>query len=57
MMKGLTLKSVSEAAFNNILPDQLTTVILGSEKLLNDDLKKLGDDFILMDAQGNHLNG
>lgn len=55
-MKELSMNSVSEAALNNINPDQLTILILGSEKLLNENLKELGNVFILMDSEGNPID-
>jgi zinc protease len=55
-MKDLSLIDVSEAALNNVIPEQLTILILGSEKLLDENLKKLGDEFIIMDSEGNPID-
>jgi len=54
-MKELSLNDISEAALNNVYPEQLTILILGSEKLLEENLKKLGDEFTVMDSEGNPI--
>lgn len=56
IMKELNLKSVSDSAVNNIAPNQLTILILGSEKLLKENLGELGDEFIQMDSEGNLID-
>jgi zinc protease len=55
-MSEQSLRSVSLAAENNIFPDKLTILILGSEKLLTNNLKHLSDDVIMLDAEGNKIN-
>jgi zinc protease len=55
-MSEQTLQNVTEAAVNNIFPDQLTILILGSEKLLDEKLNMLGDEFIQLDNEGNRID-
>jgi zinc protease len=55
-MYSQSLKDVSGAAVNNIFPDRITILIVGSEKLLDESLMGLGDEFILLDREGNKID-
>ncbi len=55
-MREQSYESVHQSALDNILPDQLTILILGNEKLISKNLIELTDEVTLLDTEGNEID-